>query len=440
MPIRSSHFPVSAAPRRNALRLALALALAAAGSTPGTAQPQPQASGEPRWTAAWAAAAQDYAQSDPGPAAPPLLSLGGKTIRQRIQPQLAGSRLRVRFSNAFGKAPLHIAAASVARSTGGDAIAPGSLRMLRFEQGRRDITLAPGAEAWSDPVAFATDARQPLAVSFHLDRATAAATVHRLPQQASFIAPGRAVAAPRLPAAQPSAWNHVVTGLDIQPTAGQPGTRVAVAFGDSITEGTSAADDTAPRPYPERLATRLAERGAAMVVLNAGIGGNRLLVPRSGPSALARFERDVLSQSGVTHAIVLIGINDIGFGTLPGGASALPPQLVASAEQLVAGLRQLIERARRRGVKVLLGTLLPIKGSGYWSEENEARRQVVNRWIRARQRIDRLVTVADFDAALRDPNDPQALHPRYDSGDHLHPSAAGNAAMAAVIDIGRLLD
>jgi lysophospholipase L1-like esterase len=424
----SSFFPLA---RCSARCAALALLCATSSlATPARAE----------WAAAWAAPAQDRAQSAPplpGIAHPPAQSLGGQTLRQRVHPGLTGERVRVRFSNAFGTVPLHIAGASIAHSTGGDAVSPGSLRDLRFDRGQPRITIAPGAEAWSDAVAIRAEPGQALAVSFFLDRDTPAATVHHRPLQASWIAPGNAVTAPRLPAARPADWNHIVAGLDVEAPAA---TRVVVAFGDSITEGVGASSDMASRPYPERLGERLRQPGGAAVavsVLNAGIGGNRLLAPRAGPRGLDRFDRDVLSQSGVTHVIVLIGVNDIGFGTLPGGASALPPQSSVSAEQLTAGLQQLIAKARARGVKVLLGTLLPFKGSGYWSEDNEARRQAVNRWIRSRQDVD---AVVDFDATMRSADDPLMLNPAYDSGDHLHPNDAGNAAMAAAVDMKELLE
>jgi len=386
------------------------------------------------WAGAWAAAAQDLAQT--ADANGPNANLrAGQTLRQRVHPLLAGDRVRVRFSNVFGQEPLHIASASIARSTGGDGISPATLKALHFN-GRNDLLIAPGQQAWSDEVAITADPRQPLAVSFALDRDTPARTVHRQPLRATWIDNGAAVAAPKLPAPQPAAWNHIVTGVDVQrvPKA----TRVVVAFGDSITEGTGATDDVSPRPYPERLAARLREgtgASTAVSVLNLGIGGNRLLADRTGPNGLSRFERDVLSQSGVTHAIILIGINDIGVGVL---ARHLPPALTggtATAEQLIAALQQLATQARARGVKVLLGTLLPMKGSGYWNDESEARRQAVNRWIRGRQGVDGVV---DFDAALRDANDPLALNPTYDSGDHLHPNDAGNAAMAAAVDLREL--
>jgi lysophospholipase L1-like esterase len=422
--------PVRCWSRCSAL-IVLCGALAATAATPARSP----------WVAAWSAAPQDYAQSAlplPGVAPQPALSLPGQTVRQRLLPGLDGQRVRVRFSNAFGKQPLHIAAASIARSTGADAVSPGSMRLLRFNRGRPDITIAPGAEAWSDAVAIRADAGQPMAVSFRLDRDTPIATVHHRPLQASWIAPGNAVAAPQLGSgARRFDWNLVVTGIDVEASAPA---RVVVAFGDSITEGTGTSSDVVSRPYPERLGERLRQPNGDTVpvsVLNAGIGGNRLLAPRMGPRGLDRFERDALGLSGVTHVIVLIGINDIGFGTLPGGVSALPAQINVTSEQITDGLQQLIARSRARGVKVLLGTLLPFKGSGYWSEDNEAKRQAVNRWIRGRQDVD---AVVDFDAALRDAGDPLMLNPLYDSGDHLHPNDAGNAAMAAVIDVKELLE
>ena len=275
--------PVRFLSRCSAL-IVLCAALAATAATPARRP----------WVAAWAAAAQDHAQSAPplpGIAPQPALTLPGQTVRQRLLPGLDGQRVRVRFSNAFGKQPLHIAAASIARSTGNDAVSPGSLRPLRFNRGRPDVTIAPGAEAWSDPVAIRADAGQPLAVSFHLDRDTPIATVHHRPLQASWIAPGNAVAAPQLgSAARRVDWNMVVTGLDVEALAP---TRVVVAFGDSITEGMGASSDVVSRPYPERLGERLRQPNGDTVpvsVLNAGIGGNRLLAPRMGPRGLDRFD------------------------------------------------------------------------------------------------------------------------------------------------------
>jgi lysophospholipase L1-like esterase len=389
------------------------------------------------WAASWAAAPQDYQQLPvpPGAAPPPpqaLAANGAQTLRERLYPTLGGRHVRIRFSNAFGKVPLHIAAASVARGTGGAAVSPAMLRRLRFG-GRGDVTIAPGAEAWSDAARFDLAPGQAVAVSFLVDRPTPFATVHHLPPDASWSVAGDAVLRASWRDATPSPWNHVVTGLDI---AARTIPRVVVAFGDSITEGVGAGDAQGlPSRYPDQLATRLRGRpGAPVAVINAGIAGNRLLADIAGPRGVDRFQRDVLGQSGVTHALILLGINDILMSPpagLPESALPLPPG--PDAAQITAGLAQLIREAHDGGVKVLLATLLPFKGTPapFWSEDKEARRQAVNRWIRGRQDVD---AVVDFDAVLRNPADPAALNPRYDSGDHLHPGRAGYAAMAAAID------
>jgi lysophospholipase L1-like esterase len=198
-----------------------------------------------------------------------------------------------------------------------------------------------------------------------------------------------------------------------------------VALGDSITDGTASTIDTNNR-WPDHLARRLSAAGVRMSVLNAGIGGNRVLAEGNGPSALARFERDVLAQPGVTTVIVLEGINDIGQAR----RSPAP-----SAADLIAGHKQLIERAHARGLRIFGATLTPFEGANYWTPEGEAKRQALNDWIRTGKDYD---GVFDFDAAVRDPAQPTKTQERYDSGDHLHLNAAGYQAVAATVDIGAL--
>lgn len=212
---------------------------------------------------------------------------------------------------------------------------------------------------------------------------------------------------------------------------------VVVTFGDSITAGAGAVEDQGrPVRYPERLAARLREKpgdAGPLRVVNAGISGNRLLANGVGPKGIDRFASDVLAQRGLTHVVILIGINDIGFSVPEGAAGPVRGQ--PSAEEITAGLERLIQQASARGVKVLLGTLLPFKGSAYWSREKESRRDAVNRWIRSRRHVE---AVVDFDAVTRDAADPQVLKAAYDSGDHLHPGNAGYAAMADAIDLRAL--
>jgi lysophospholipase L1-like esterase len=400
---------------------------------------RPRQSLDARWVASWAVAPLDFREVPPsfGTAAkPPVPARGtaqfrGQTLRQQVRPTLDGERARVRFSNRFGKVPLRIAAASLARSTGADAISPATLHPLSFG-GRRSTTIAPGAEAWSDGVDLEVEAGQTLAVSTFLDRETPFATVHQQPRNAAWVVGGNAVATPKLRDAAPLALNHIVTGLDVLTT--KP-VRTVVAFGDSITEG-AGGTEAGGGSYPDQLAMRLRDSPAlvpAVAVINMGIGGNRLLVDGTGPSGISRFGRDALGQSGVTHVMVLIGTNDIGrsvFVHVPG--NDVPQHDVPTTERIIEGLQQLINQAHAKGVKVLLATVPPFKGVAYWTEDSEAMRGNINRWIRGLQDVDGVI---DFDAALRSPADPMAMNPLYDSGDHLHPNSAGYAAMAAAVDL-----
>ncbi|MBU1442203.1 MAG: SGNH/GDSL hydrolase family protein [Gammaproteobacteria bacterium] len=412
------------------------LAAIAVGAMAALLAPPVQAAApEHRWFASWAAAPQDALEAPMGPTvgSPPPPVFDKQTLRQRFRPSLGGRQVRVRFSNLFGKKPLHIASAAVAKvaDAASDTVSPPTTATLRFK-GRRAVTIAPGAEVWSDAARFDAVAGQAAAVSFYLDQPTAAETVHRLPQEPTTTVPGNAVRRAQWRGAQPVERNHVVTGFDVRGKS----PRVVVAFGDSITAG-AGVDAAAARPerYPDLLAARLraaSGRSSPVGVVNAGIAGNRLLSEHIGPSGLQRFARDALGQSGVTHVLVLIGVNDIGFSQTGGAVPGFPP---VSSAQLIDGLQQLLAQAREAGVNVLLGTLTPFKGAAYWSAEKEAERQAVNRWIRGQQAVD---AVVDFDAALRSADDPAALDPRYDSGDHLHPGPAGYEAMAKAIDLREL--
>jgi lysophospholipase L1-like esterase len=397
----------------------------------------PKQPAEAHWVAAWAVAPLDFRELATVPGMGQLPGLTGnafkaQTLRQLLEPTLDGEHIRIRFSNRFGKVPMRIAAASVARSTGADAISPISLRILQFG-GRSSLTIAPGADAWSDGVDLKIEAGQNVTVSAFFDGNTPAATVHMRSSDTSWVVHGNAVATPKLRDATAQGINHIVTGLDV--LTSKP-VRTVVAFGDSITAGSG---ETGEGAYPDLLATRLRDSPEApqeVTVVNTGIGGNRLLLDGIGPSGLSRFARDALAQSGVTHVIVLMGTNDIGRSVLAGlPGLAVAPRDMPTAERITEGLAQLVKQARAKGVKVLIGTVPPFKNTPYFNEGNEAMRNAVNRWIRNLQDVDGVI---DFDAALRDPADPQALNPQFDKGDHLHPNKAGHAAMSAAVDLKEL--
>lgn len=378
------------------------------------------------WAASWTSSPhlQFAAQVPLDPGVPSQLS--EQTVRQVVRVSLGGSRVRIVVSNAYGTLPLAIGAARVARSREGAAIVPGSDRVVTFG-GSTSIVVPPGAPAISDPVRIDVAELDQLSVSLYFPGPTPVETVHWTALQTTYIAEGdRSAAATFTPSAALTA-RLFLSGVLVEAPRGA---RTVVAFGDSITDGFGATVD-ANRRWPDVLAARLRSRNVG--VINAGISGNQLLGAALGDNALARFERDALSQPGVESAIVLIGINDIG-----GLVEASP----AYANTLIAGYRQLIAQAHARGVRILGGTLVPFEGAlegtpaeGYYTPEKEQVRQAVNAWIRTSGEFD---AVVDFDLALRDPSRPTRLLPAYDSGDHLHPSDAGYRAMALTVDAGAL--
>ncbi|WP_238412827.1 SGNH/GDSL hydrolase family protein [Saccharothrix deserti] len=391
------------------------------------------ASPRPTWIGAWATSPTTVPASD-------TTTFENQTLRQVVHLSVGGGTVRVRLSNEFGTQPLVVGEAHVARRAGaGSAVEPGSDRRLTFG-GRASATLPPGTPLLSDPVALPVAADSDLVISIHLPRRTAANTVHAFPFQDGYVAAGNVTGHTDItPTAVLGKW-HFLTGVSV---TGERGSTV-VAFGDSITDG-AVTTRGANRRWPDVLARRFQDdrRLRHLGVVNAGISGNRLLHDPNPPAghpaetyaiyfgqaALRRFDRDVLAQPGVGHVVVLLGVNDLGH---PG--TDAPESEKVTAQDMIDAHRQLIARAHAQGLRIYGGTITPFKDDtlGFYSPENEAARQVVNRWIRTSGEHDGVV---DFDRAVRDPNQPDRLLPAYDSGDHLHPNDAGMAAMAAAVPL-----
>ena len=366
-------------------------------------------------------------------APPPYIQFTNQTLRQIVQASIGGSRARVVLSNAYGTAPVTIGAGHIALRDKDSAIkAPG--QPLTFS-GRPTITIPANAIAYSDPVALTVPPMSDVAIDVYLPGTTntpAAITMHGGALQTSYISEtGNHAGAPALPMVGTTQSWFLLSRLDVvSPDAAG----VVVAFGDSITDGARSTPDTNNR-WPDHLARRLLAQGIRMGVANAGIGGNRVLgeaaVPAgvdvravgAGINAVARFERHVLSVPGVTHVIVLEGINDIG-----GARQNTTP----TAQDLIAAHKQLIEQGHARGIKMIGATLTPFWGAGNYTEIGEAKRQALNDWIRTGKAYDGVV---DFDKATRDPADPKKFLEKYDSCDYLHPGDAGYKAMADAIDL-----
>jgi lysophospholipase L1-like esterase len=353
------------------------------------------------------------------------------TLRQIVHLSVGGDRLRVRVSNAFGTAPLHVTTVHVARpiSAASAAIDPGSDTALTFH-GVPDVTIPAGAEYMSDAAAFPVSAPSDLAITFHLDQPTTGETGHPGSRATSYVVHGDVVSAASLPDATKVEHWYQISGVDV---VGAEKAAAVVTLGDSITDGHGATTNGNDR-WPDVLAARMQADKSMRVngVLNEGIGGNRLLLDGLGPNALARFDRDVVAQTAVRAVIVLEGVNDLGTLTRDHDVSAEAHAALVS--QIEAAYAQMMERAHAHGIRVIGATILPYVGSGYYhpGPESEADRQAINGWIREPGHFD---AVVDFDKVMRDPQHPDRLLPAYDSGDHLHPGPAGYKAMGDAIPL-----
>jgi lysophospholipase L1-like esterase len=383
-----------------------------------------------QWVATWSTSLHEPDLGVPG------LANGGfnnQTLRQIVHSSVGGHQVRVRFST-YGAGGLVVGAAHIALHAGGGAIMPGSDRRLTFG-GSPSITIPAGALVVSDAVDFAVPALKELAVSIYVPGKTQPASWHFEARQSVYISTSgdfsaNAVMPVDAAASAFPAW-YWIAGVEVR-TSKQTG--AIVAFGDSITDGTHSTQDKNQR-WPDQLAERVINQPGNhdMGILNEGISGGRILHDSVGPNALARFDRDVLAQTGVTHVIVQLGGNDIGVGW-PGGLS---PTEEVTVEQIIQGHQQLIQRARAKGLKIYGATLTPnqgftIPGTPFqvFSKENEMKRQAVNDWIRSSGEYDGVI---DFDAILRDPSSRAQILPSLDSSDHAHPTDAGYKLLADAV-------
>jgi lysophospholipase L1-like esterase len=382
------------------------------------------------WVGSWAASQQrpepqnSLADDD----------LHDATLRQVVHLSMGGSRIRVHLSNRFGAEPFHISRVHVAQpaSRTSGATKPDSDKALTFS-GSPDVTIPAGAEYVSDPLAFAAPALSDLAITLHVDEPPAQQTGHPGSRETSFLVHGDMVSAAELSNAKQVEHWYFISAVDVESASDA---RAVVALGDSITDGHGATTNGNDR-WPDMLAKRLQSQASTrdVAVLNHGIGGNRLLLDGLGPNALARFDDDAIAQTGVRYLIILEGINDI--GTLTRDRDVSQSEHDALVQHMIGAYEQMIARAHAHGITVIGATILPFVGSGYYhpGPAGDADRQAVNHWIRAPGHFD---AVVDFDQVTRDPQHPDRLLPAYDSGDHLHPSPAGYAAMADAVPLSLL--
>jgi lysophospholipase L1-like esterase len=399
----------------------------------------PRPAGAPRntWIATWAASPQSAA---PNPKQP-LLNIEDQTVRERVRVSIGGAQICIRLSNEYGSAPLLIGSTTVAVPNDWTSVRPDSIQTVTFG-GRNSVTIPTGAPVVSDPVAFPVTSGAEISISLYFPTRVAIPTMHHLALKRAVVSQhGDHTRDQKIEPGATSRSSIAVSGVLVP---ARPSQRLVVAFGDSVTDGDGSTVD-ADHNWPSDLIRRLGKtpEGSKVAVVNEGIAGNRLLsdcfIPSAGcfgVSALARFDRDALALPGVTHIVLLEGINDIGFPGAELGESYLAdPADVRTPEELIGAYRQLISRAHARGVKTIGATISPFEGvdvPGYYSESKEAVRQTVNKWIRTGGSFDGVI---DFDAVLRDPDHPSRVLPCFASQDHLHPNDLGYQAMADEIDL-----
>ncbi|WP_166461809.1 SGNH/GDSL hydrolase family protein [Paracoccus alkanivorans] len=372
------------------------------------------------WTPAWAASPEAVWSSEfDFPTGLPD-SIAGQTIRQPLTLAWGGDSLRITLSNSYGTKPLPVDEAMIA--LGGKAAALEGQELPILFGGKSEVTIPPGARITSDPVALPVEAGQRISVTLSYGEGAVAEDFHWDARETGFVLDEDQIDAE---------ITARVTLSDV--LTDRPADMVVVAIGDSITDGNGAALNEDVR-WPDFLSRRLAPEGVA--VINAGISGGRLLSNGMGESILARIDRDAFAVPGVDAVVLLIGTNDIAWP----GSSFAPDETPMTLERLQAGIAAVSAKSKARDMRLIVGTVPPFRGAlpgtpmaaTYWTAGKDALRREFNDWLRKTDLVDGLV---DFDAVLRDPDDASRLKPAYDSGDRLHPSAAGNEAMAAAISL-----
>ena len=384
-------------------------------------------SAEPsHWVASWGASPAPPPSQTPSSSSP---SFENETIRQVVRLSMGGERVRIRFSNEFGIKPLHIGAAHVALAAKDDGEVADTDHTLTFG-GKPSIDVPPGAPVLSDPVDLSLAPLSRLAISLYLPSETGPCTCHGVGLETAFVVTGDATGELTFQNPQTLGVRAFLTGVEVATT--KPAATI-VALGDSITDGVMSTSD-ADRRWPDRLAERLV--GRSIAVVNEGISGNRLLAGGAGDSAVTRFDRDVLSTSGVRYVIIFEGVNDLGLRH-PVDAAGQPSVLTPTASDLIVAYKQLIDRAHEHGLKVIGATIVPYEGAGYYSAQGEADRQTINLWIKTSHAFD---AVLDFDGVWRDLAHPTRIQAPFDSGDHIHGSDLGYKALADAIDLRLFTD
>ena len=375
--------------------------------------------GNKGWVGTWSTAPQLVEPHN----MPPEPGLTENTLRQIVRVSIGGGVVRLRFSNAFSKSPVELKSVAIAQSLEGGSVDVSTQKALKFNN-NPGIIMAPGGEAFSDPVKFNLKPGSRLAVTIHFGKTSPDVTGHPGSRTTSFILSGNNISSSGFAGAVKTDHWYVIQGIDVQ---GNKNSKTIAVLGNSITDGRGSGTNKQNR-WTDILSARLLENPDTKNtgVLNLGIGGNCVVRGGLGPTALERFDRDILSQSNVRWLIILEGINDIGSAKTQEEADKIAAELIAAYDEM-------INKAHAKGILVYGATILPFAGSFYDTPYRQTARDAVNEWIRNSRRFD---AVLDFDKIMRNPENVKTILTDMHDGDFLHPNQAGYRRMGENVNLG----
>ena len=353
---------------------------------------------------------------------PPAPGLTDNTIRQIVRVSVGGEEVRLRFSNAFSKSPVEMKSVTIAEAAEGSVINMDTQKQLQFNK-KSGVKMTPGGEVFSDPFKFNLKPGSLVAITIHFGKTSPDVTGHPGSRTTSFILPGNNIASADFSGSVKTDHWYVIQSMDVK--ASKSSKAVAV-LGNSITDGRGSGTNKQNR-WPDILSARLLANEATknIGVLNLGIGGNCVVRGGLGPTALERFDRDILSQNNVRWLIILEGINDI-------GSIKTDEQADKIAKELIRAYDEMITKAHAKGILVYGTTILPFAKSFYDTPQRQKARDAVNEWIRNSRRFDEVI---DFDKIMRNPYDVITILPDMHDGDFLHPNEAGYRRMGENVDL-----
>ncbi|WP_455127655.1 SGNH/GDSL hydrolase family protein [Prevotella veroralis] len=369
---------------------------------------------QPHWVGTWACAPQTVDKSF----MPYNNQMTNRSVRQVVKVSIGGNVIRLQLSNELSSEPVEITSVYIAKAGNGPEIYKTSAKYLQFGK-KRQVVIPAGKAVFSDALKFKLQPLERVSITINYLKAPKEPTVHMGSRTTSYILRGVTNSYTDFTTAFKEDHWFNISAIDVLDATASS---IAI-LGNSITDGKGSTTNAQDR-WPDFLSAAL-NNGAGFNlfkvgktgILNLGIGNNRILSVGLGAPGKERFDRDILAQRGLRAVIIFEAINDIGTSTNPD----------ETARKLVEAYQVMIKKARQRGLKVYMGTITPFRGCrGYFTEEREKARKIVNSWIRTTHEIDGFI---DFDALMRDPSAPEQLRREWQIGDWLHPNPVGYKQM-----------